>query len=61
MALASLEMPWGRPEDELYAEIYYSRELRWTRIEARCRIIDGPIWDPARRRQTPGAQLLSGP
>ncbi|MXX28250.1 MAG: aminomethyl transferase family protein, partial [Gammaproteobacteria bacterium] len=22
VALASLEMPWGRPEDELYAEIY---------------------------------------
>ena len=53
VALASLEMPWGRPEDELYAEIYTSRELRWTRVEARCRIIDGPIWDPPRRRQTP--------
>lgn len=53
VALASLEMPWGRPEDELYAEIYASRELRWTRVEARCRIIDGPIWDPPRRRQTP--------
>ena len=53
VALASLEMPWGRPEDELYAEIYTSRELRWTRREARCRIIDGPIWDPPRRRQTP--------
>lgn len=53
VALASLEMPWGRPEDELYAEIYFSRELRWTRVEARCRIIDGSIWYPPRRRQTP--------
>ena len=53
VALASLEMPWGGPEDELRAEIHYSRELRWTRAEARCRIIDGPIWDPPRRRQTP--------
>ena len=22
-------MPWGRPGDELWAEIYYQRELKW--------------------------------
>ena len=27
--LASLHMPWGRPGDELWAEIYYQRELKW--------------------------------
>ena len=53
LALASLQMPWGRANDELYAEIYYSRELHWTRLEARCQVIDGPLWDPPRRRQTP--------
>ena len=55
LALASLEMPWGRPGDELFAEIYYSRELHWTRLEARCTIMDAPAWDPPRRRRTPPA------
>ena len=57
LALASLEMPWGRPDDELYAEIYYSREQHWTRLEARCAVMDGPAWDPPRRRQTPAADF----
>ena len=30
IALASLHMPWGRPGDELWAEIYYQRELKWS-------------------------------
>ncbi len=57
LALASLEMPWGRPGDELFAEIYYSRELHWTRLETRCTVMDGPAWDPPRRWQTPPADF----
>ena len=57
LALASLEMPWGRPGDPLFAEIYYSREQRWTRLETRCTVMDGPAWDPPRRRQTPPANF----
>ena len=57
LALASLEAPWGRPGDELFAEIYYSRELHWTRLETRCTVMDGPAWDPPRRRQTPPADF----
>ena len=57
LALASLEMPWGREEDELFAEIYYSREQRWTRLETRCTVMQGPAWDPPRRRQTPPADF----
>lgn len=53
IALASLDMPWGRPEDELYAEIYYNRELKWNRVMARCRVVKGAFFDPSRRRQTP--------
>ena len=55
LALASLEMPRGHPGDELFAEIYYSRELRWTRLEARCTVMQGPAWNPPRRRRTPPA------
>ncbi len=53
IALASLDMPWGRAGDELYAEIYYNRELQWNRTMARCQVVDGAFFDPARRRETP--------
>ncbi len=55
IALASLEMPYGRPGDELEAEIYYMRELHWTRLMAKCTVINKAVWDPARRLQTPAA------
>ena len=53
IALASLEMPWGQPDDELYAEVYYNRELQWNRLMARCRVVQGAFFDPPRRRMTP--------
>jgi aminomethyltransferase len=53
IAFASLEMPWGKPGDELMAEIYYLRELKWTRVMEKCTIIEGPIFDPERRHMTP--------
>jgi aminomethyltransferase len=53
IALASVEMPHGLPSDELYAEIYYQKELKWSRIMSRCRVVDGAFFDPARRRATP--------
>lgn len=53
IAMASLEMPYGRPGDKLEAEIYYQRELHWTRLMAKCERVDGPVWEPARRLQTP--------
>ena len=53
VAFASLEMPWGLPGDDLKAEIYYLRELQWTRVMEACSVIEGPIFDPKRRRATP--------
>jgi aminomethyltransferase len=53
IALASLHMPWGEPADELWAEIYYQKELKWDRTLARCRIVQGAFFDPPRRRMTP--------
>ena len=57
IALASLHMPWGRPGDELWAEIYYQRELKWSRVMARCRVVEGAFFDPPRRRATPAADF----
>lgn len=53
IALASVRMPWGEPTDELSAEIYYQKELKWSRTLARCRIVQGAFFDPPRRRMTP--------
>ena len=53
IALASVKMPHGAPGDELWAEIYYQKELKWSRVNARCRVLKGPFFDPPRRRQTP--------
>jgi aminomethyltransferase len=57
IALASLHVPWGRPGDELWAEIYYQRELKWARVMARCRVVEGAFFDPPRRRAVPAADF----
>jgi aminomethyltransferase len=46
-------MPHGAVGDELTAEIYYQRELHWTRLLAPCKVIEGPIFKSAKRWQTP--------
>jgi aminomethyltransferase len=53
IALASVQMPWGAPRDELWAEIYYQKELKWSRVNASCRVVPGAFYQPARRRLTP--------
>ena len=53
LAYAQIEMPHGAIGDELVAEIYYQRELHWTRLLAPCKVIDAPLFNPKRRRQTP--------
>jgi aminomethyltransferase len=57
IAFASLHMPWGRPGDTLWADIYYQRELQWSRVMAPCRVVEGAFWDPPRRRATPAADF----
>ncbi len=53
VAFAQLEMPHGAVGDELIAEIYYQRELQWTRVLAPCKVIDAPVFNPPRRRAVP--------
>jgi len=53
IALASLHAPWGKPGDELYTDIYYQRELKWSRVKARATVVEGAFYDPERRRATP--------
>jgi aminomethyltransferase len=53
IALASLRMPHGETGEEVDVEIYYQRELKWSRVMAKARVIDGVFFEPARKRQTP--------
>ena len=38
---------------ELWAEIYYEKELRHYQKVARCNRVDKPFWSPERARVTP--------
>lgn len=38
---------------EIWAEIYYQKELRHHRKMALCTVVDKPFWTPGRTRQTP--------
>jgi aminomethyltransferase len=42
-------------ESNLWAEIYYTKELRQYSRVARCKKMDKPFWTPARTRATPPA------
>lgn len=53
VAFAQLEMPYGTVGEEFVAEIYYQRELHWTRVLAPCKVVEGAIFNPPRRRATP--------
>ena len=57
IALASLEAPLGKPGEEYDVEIYYQRELKWSRVMAPARVVKDNFWDPPRRRQTPPADF----
>jgi len=53
IAFAQVDARFGRPGQSLVAEIYYERELKWTRVMAQCKVTKGAIFSPDRRRQTP--------
>lgn len=53
IALGTVDARYGEPGDTLWVEIYYQREMHWTRKMARAEVVDGPFWNPERRRVTP--------
>lgn len=56
IAIATLEAPYAEAGDGLWADVYVQKELKWERIEARCRIVDRPFFKPERRTATPPAE-----
>jgi aminomethyltransferase len=57
IALATLAAPHGQPGEEFLVEIYYQKELKWSRVMARARVIEGVFYNPPRRRLTPPADF----
>ena len=57
IALATLYEPHGDIGEEMYVEIYYQRELAWSRKMAHAVVVKDAFWDPPRRRQTPPADF----
>jgi aminomethyltransferase len=57
IALATVETPNGEIGQEMKVEIYYQRELKWSRKMASAVVVKDAFWDPPRRRQTPPADF----
>jgi len=57
IALATLETPHGEPGEELLVEIYYQKELKWSRVMATARVVSEVFYDPPRKRLTPPADF----
>ena len=53
IALGTVRMPHGKVGDKLYVEIYYQREMHWSRVMAGATVVGKPFWDPPRKRATP--------
>ena len=53
IALGTVEMPHGATGDTVWVEIYYQREMRWSRVMAPAKVVDRPFWFPKRRSATP--------
>ncbi|MFT5500101.1 MAG: aminomethyltransferase [Woeseiaceae bacterium] len=53
IALGTVRTPHGNVGDKLYVEIYYQREMHWSKVMAEATVVDKPFWDPPRKRATP--------
>ena len=53
IALGTVRTPHGKPGTSVWVEIYYQREMHWSRVMAEARVVDKPFWFPPRRSATP--------
>lgn len=53
LALAEIEYIDGKRPKDIWAEIYYQKELEWRVVWESCRISGKPFWNPPRRNATP--------
>ena len=53
IALGTVKTPHGKVGDNVWVEIYYQREMHWSRVMAKATVVDKPFWFPRRRSATP--------
>ncbi len=53
IALGTVRMPHGAVGSSLWVEVYYQREMHWSRAMAKATVVDKPFWFPPRRSATP--------
>jgi aminomethyltransferase len=53
IALGTVRAPHGEVGSEVWVEIYYQREMHWSRAMAKATVMDKPFWFPPRRSATP--------
>jgi aminomethyltransferase len=53
IAIGTVQTPHGKVGDTLFVEVYYQREMHWSRVMAEAKVVDKPFWDPPRKRVTP--------
>ncbi len=53
VALGSVKMPHGAVGSSVWVEIYYQRDMHWSRAMAKATVVDKPFWFPSRRSATP--------
>jgi len=53
IAIGTVRTPHGNVGDNLAVEVFYQREMHWSRVMAEATVVDKPFWNPARRRATP--------
>ena len=53
IALGTVQTPHGATGTNVWVEIYYQREMHWSRMMARAEVVDKPFWFPKRRGVTP--------
>ena len=53
IALGTVRVPHGAVGSTVWVEIYYQREMHWSRAMAEATVVGKPFWFPPRRRATP--------
>jgi aminomethyltransferase len=53
IAIGTVRMPHGEAGSNVWVEIYYQREMHWSRVMAKATVVDKPFWFPPRRGATP--------
>ena len=57
LALATLQSRYRHESDNLWTQIYVLKELKWEKHMVRCRVVERPFFNPARRRATPAGDF----